>query len=697
MRKHTAWFGLFVCLLICLLACSLTGVALTGVAHGEPAWTTYHRDPARSGDDPDATQPVAPALAWQTENLGAPIWGQPLVLGAHVYVATVGDEIYELNATTGAVEWQQSAGTPVPSGELPCGDITPTVGIVGTPVIDTSTGAIYAVADTWDASTREAQHMLKGYRLSDGEQILSVPVDPPGSDPKALLQRTALNLDQGNVVFGFGGNDGDCSDYRGTVVAVPLAGGAPRFWQVPIAKPSEWGGAVWAPSGPAVDNEGNIYATTGNPDPPAGERATTYDYSDSVVKLGLAQDFVTDPATEHTPTPLGFFEPPNWEEESNTDLDLSSAGAEPLPDGLLFQAGKDGRGYLIDEASMGSGAAAVYSGRVCGGDGSFGGDAYASGVIYIPCTNGVQALAYDEAAPTFTPLWQGPEDAFGSPILSGGSVWVVATGGFDGGGTTLYGLDPSTGAPRYTETLPSPVSDHFASPSADGVPDRAAPTECCLTQPADAHIQGGRKSLARADVAAQTPARGQTGSGASDAALRHDERHMRQGHGHADRRDRRGPARRQASHTPDRRDHARTGTFWTSPPGRFHRRAATEAQCRGAPAAPRRQARRTRRDRLSREPGSAGGSGATVDTAREQSGRSGDRDRSPVPATPGLRASPTSSLCVWSANTSSSAFAAGTLRGRTPAARPTLDTRSSVPARGPIAWRSPRAAVGRSC
>src|SRR5207244_9342112 len=32
----------------------------------------------------------------------------------------------------------------------------------------------------------------------------------------------------------------------------------------------------------------------------------------------------------------------------------------------------------------------------------------------------------------------------------------------------LSGVDPSTGVPRYTETLPSPVADHFASPSAAG-------------------------------------------------------------------------------------------------------------------------------------------------------------------------------------------------------------------------------------
>jgi hypothetical protein len=78
----------------------------------------------------------------------------------------------------------------------------------------------------------------------------------------------------------------------------------------------------------------------------------------------------------------------------------------------------------------------------------------------------VQALAYDVAARTFSPLWQGPSDAVGPPILSGGLVWSVATR--FAGGEELYGLDPATGLPRYTITLPSPVADHFASPSAAG-------------------------------------------------------------------------------------------------------------------------------------------------------------------------------------------------------------------------------------
>jgi outer membrane protein assembly factor BamB len=449
-----------------MLACLLTGV-LSQVAQAEPMWTTYHRDAQRSGYDPDATQPIPPVFAWRTVDLGAPIWNQPLVLGERVYVATVGDRVYALEASTGKVVWEKSVGTPVPSSKLPCGDVEPTVGVVGTPVIDPSTQTLYLVADTWDAASEVARHFLVGLNLAGGEQVLRTAVDPPGADPKTLLQRTALNLDAGRVIFGFGGNDGDCSAYRGTVVAVPENGGAPMFWQYQPAEHVIGGGAVWGTSGPAVDQKGIVYAATGNPNPESGQTATKVDRSDNVVQLDLEHSFVADPSKQAS-TPLGFFVPPTWLQDSNNDDDLGSAGPELLPGGLLFQAGKNGTGYLIDEATMLSGAKAVFEAKVCNGAGSFGGDAFAGGVIYLPCTDGVQALAYDSGKRTFTRLWQGPSDAVGPPIVSAGAVWTIATGGFRGGGTKLYGLDPITGTPRYTETLPTPVIDHFASPSAAG-------------------------------------------------------------------------------------------------------------------------------------------------------------------------------------------------------------------------------------
>lgn len=389
------------------------------------------------------------------------------MLGSRVYVATAADGVYALEAASGRIVWHVSAGTPVPSEDLPCGDIAPTVGIVGTPVIDTATKTLYAVADVWNPQSKAAQHLLKGYSLAEGRQVLSTPVDPPGAEPTAYLQRTALNLDAGSVIFGFGGNAGDCASYRGAVVAAPENGEKPRFWQYQPKAPSVAGGAVWGASGPIVGPEGDIFAATGNPNPASGKEVSEFDDSDAFLRLDPNVDLVSEPALE--PQPLGSFEPPTWQADSNNDKDMGSAGPELLPGGLIFQAGKHGSGYLLSTSMHGEETQAVYEGEVCGGHASFGGDAFADGVIYLACVDGTQALFYNQSARTLTPLWQGPSDAFGPPILAAGLVWSIATGAFEGGERRkLYGLDPASGQPRYTIMLPSPVADHFASPSAAG-------------------------------------------------------------------------------------------------------------------------------------------------------------------------------------------------------------------------------------
>ena len=458
-RRSAASVLLVAVLLVGLLALLSAG-QFAPAALAQATWTTYHHDAARSGTDPEPTRSVTPTLTWQSPGLGAPIWGQPLVLGSRVYVATVGNEIYALDASTGSVIWEQSAGMPVPSEQVTCGDIEPTVGIVGTPVIDVATNAIYAVADVWNAATKEAHHELVGYELTTGNKVLSTPVDPPGANPKTLLERPALNLDQGNVVFGFGGNAGDCGQYRGAIASAPENGGPATFWNYQPAAPAYGGAAVWGTSGPAVDAAGHIYVSTGNPNFPKGQEVSTYDLSDSLLELNPSLEVI------------GNFAPESWLSDSNKDRDLGSAGPLLLPGGLVFEAGKNEMGYLIEASAMPSHAPALFGQKVCKGkvegegEGSFGGDAYSAETIYVPCTDGVRALSYNQAGRSFAALWHGPADATGPPIVSGGLVWVISGKFLAGGGTKLYGLDPATGVPRYTETLPSPVIDHFASPSA---------------------------------------------------------------------------------------------------------------------------------------------------------------------------------------------------------------------------------------
>ena len=199
--------------------------------------------------------------AWTSPRLDGQLYGEPLVFGPWIYVASENNTVYALVDHTGKVAWSRHLGSPVPASALPCSGISPTVGITGTPVIDSARKEIFVVADLY--VNHKPQHHLIGLSTATGKVELSVDVDPSGSYPPALLQHTGLNLDAGQVIFAMGGNNGDCSTYRGRVVAVPEKGGKPRFFTVDAAR-GDSQGAIWmGGAAPVVDSKGHIWAEAG--------------------------------------------------------------------------------------------------------------------------------------------------------------------------------------------------------------------------------------------------------------------------------------------------------------------------------------------------------------------------------------------------------------------------------------------------
>ena len=158
--------------------------------------------------------------------------------------------------------WTRHLATPVPSTDLPCGNISPTVGITGTPVIDPSRDEIFVVAD--ELVRGYPEHFLVGLSTKTGAITLRERVDPPGSAPAALLQRTGLNLVDGRVVFGMGGNYGDCATYRGRVISVKEGGSTPAIFTVDD-RAGDSQGAVWmGGAAPVVDAKGDVWVSVGN-------------------------------------------------------------------------------------------------------------------------------------------------------------------------------------------------------------------------------------------------------------------------------------------------------------------------------------------------------------------------------------------------------------------------------------------------
>jgi outer membrane protein assembly factor BamB len=142
----------------------------------------YHDDPAGSGVAVGVGSVDTAARAWTSPKLDGQLYGEPLVLGDRVYVATQDDTVYALSAATGAIAWSAQLGTPVRSSLLPCSNINPIVGITGTPVIDRARHEIFVVAD--ELQNGRPAHVLVGLNTASGQVELSQDVDPPARRPR---------------------------------------------------------------------------------------------------------------------------------------------------------------------------------------------------------------------------------------------------------------------------------------------------------------------------------------------------------------------------------------------------------------------------------------------------------------------------------------------------------------------------------
>ncbi len=403
---------------------STTPTATTAAAPASPvapitaAWPTYYGDVARRGVDTTAFSAGAVRNLWQSPDLDGQVYAEPLVVGGVVIVATEANSVYALNAATGAIRWQAELGAAVSGASLPCGNVNP-VGITGTPVIDVARGILYAVT-----FTQPAKHTLVALQLTSGNVVWQRVIDPDGADPRVQIQRGALALANGTIYVPFGGRYGDCGNYHGWIVGAPIDGTGPLLtYQVPTAGGgglSNGGGGIWAPSGVAIDADGNIFVATGN------GGSTAFDYSDSVLKLGPKLNL------------LDYFAPANWATLSRQDLDLGSVAPSLLDNVLIFVAGKEGTGYLLWSTSLGKVGGQAFTATACTSSGAFGATAYAPPMLYVPCTTGLVALKIDDS-PAFSVAWRGPRFRPGPPVIAGGAVWTI---GRDG---TIYALDAQTG------------------------------------------------------------------------------------------------------------------------------------------------------------------------------------------------------------------------------------------------------------
>ncbi|HVV44591.1 MAG TPA: hypothetical protein VHC72_05275, partial [Bryobacteraceae bacterium] len=273
-----------------------------------------------------------------------------------VFFATAYNSVYAYDADVAAPPlWSVNLGPPVPStayqsNEGPYTDITPEVGIIGTPVIDASTGTLYVVAATLEQG--DYYYRLHALDTTSGEERFGAPVvmqaqvSGSGSDsvsgtvhfiPGQHLQRPALLLLNGVVYVAFGSH-GDAPPWHGWIMGYSAAN-VQRQTAVFNASANGNGGSLWnAGRGLSADGQGNIYAVASN-----GDTNRDGDFSDSVLKLQASDLSVTD-----------WFAPSNVQTLDTEDEDLGSSGAVLVPGtNRLVTGGKEGLVYLLNTDSLG--------------------------------------------------------------------------------------------------------------------------------------------------------------------------------------------------------------------------------------------------------------------------------------------------------------------------------------------------------
>ena len=390
-------------------------------------WPTYHRDNARTGSLPDMPDPQQLTIAWNTPLDGA-VYAEPLVVGGHIIVATENNSLYSLNADTGQVEWQTNIGNPATRSELPCGNIDP-LGITGTPVYDSASGLVFAVAEV-----SGPMHLLVGVDAHTGEIKMRRSADVVGMEPAPHQQRAALALSQGMVYIAYGGLFGDCGNYQGTVIASRTDGSGDLLsYRVPTQRRA----GIWAPAGPAIDADGRLYVSVGN----GSEILGDWDHSDSVLRLSPTLQLEDG------------FAPEQWRQDNATDADLGSLSPVLLPDNLVFIAGKSGTGYTLHANALGGVGGQLQSKTVCH---AYGGAAVVGSTLFVPCNEGVQQIQISTDG-SFTLGWRAA-NVPGSPVIGGHTVYTLERNG------TLHALDLETGTDR-TATVNVGATSRFATPT----------------------------------------------------------------------------------------------------------------------------------------------------------------------------------------------------------------------------------------
>ena len=278
-----------------------------------------------------------------------------------LFITTEHNSVYAYDADSlTAPLWKANLGPscPLPDDNFdiygPYHDIKVEIGTTSTPVIDTTTNTLYAVA--FSKENGGYYHKLYAIDITTGAYKLNSPVtisatiagNGAGSqngyitfDSKRHLQRPALILSNGIIYIMFA-SYADISPYHGWILGYNANDLGQKY--IFNTTPNGAEGGIWmSGQGASVDNNGDIYLTTGNGDFNANTGGT--EYGNSIIKLHPTKDSlaVTD-----------YFTPYNQAFLNSVDADLGVDAPIIIPNSNMVIGGsKQGTLYVVDRTNMG--------------------------------------------------------------------------------------------------------------------------------------------------------------------------------------------------------------------------------------------------------------------------------------------------------------------------------------------------------
>jgi hypothetical protein len=420
--------------------------------------TQKNNNPSRNGlyIDPAFTPGNAANLV-RDLNFNGTIVGnvhaQPLYIeggpnGPMIIAVTASNNIYALNASTGAVIWQRTDIGPAVTSGLPCGNINP-AGTIGTPVVDLASRSLF-----FDAliAGSPIKHFIYSLNVDTGATNAGWPVDLNatasynGIPFVSLAQenRGALALVNGIVYNSYSGYLGDCGNYRGWVVGVNINNPSDVHGWATTAI----GGGIWGHSGVASDGT-NMFVITGNTFNTGGN----WMGGEAIIRLQAGPSW--------TGMPTDYWAPLNWFALDQGDVDLGGVSAMLIdvpganPSQLVLALGKDGNAYLLNRDNLGGVSTPVAQLSV---DGVIRGQSSATyhtnqGTYFVfRGSNEIKAYKITATTPpSIVFAWSASQTGQGSPWVTttdgtnNAIVWVVGAQGDQ----RLHGYNGDTGAVVY--------------------------------------------------------------------------------------------------------------------------------------------------------------------------------------------------------------------------------------------------------